>query len=171
MRNYLSEIRLRTMRSIFNGLKELSFVVGLWYLIFCVWQMNQPIFDSKIERIVIVSDNGMVVDQTNNRQRLVKPGETIEVFFHVDRYVDGTSIVERYVETPKKERIAIDTTVRTLVRGSSSVIINYKMPNFLPDGCGYSVFSRNNVTLDYNVLSQMTSRVVDSPKVEFCVKQ
>lgn len=167
----ISEIKLLTMRKVFDLSKELVFVLVVWYLMFCGWQLTQPVMKSEISQIVIIDSDNKFTDVTNNPKRTVHPGDTIEVFYKVHRFVDGIANVERYIETPSKERIGIDLVTRTLQRGESPIIVAYKVPNFIPDGCGYSVYSRNNVNPDFNVLSTIISLIYDSPKVEFCVKQ
>lgn len=160
------------IRSFFYSLKEIMFVGFVSYLVFCVWQLTQPPFQNVfVEEVKLVSKFGPFIEiQKNDPKKEVRSGDTIAVFYHLERLVDGVSIIERILLFPNGEKMTLDTNTRTLRKGKGVVIVNYVIPIPIPEGCGYRVFSRNNITLDLNIISPIISKVTESPVTEFCIK-
>lgn len=128
---------------------------------------NPPI-TSYITGRYVMSDRGPSEDSTEPLQ--VPQGHNIRITYRVSRHINGVSTVERFINTPEGHQIMIDTFDRKINKAQLvNLIVDYKIPSHLPTGCGYQVYSRVMVSIDYNLLSLLKPSKGQNDAITFCV--
>lgn len=138
------------------------------YISFCAFQYSY-------DPVKVTKEIFYIVDNKKNTERLViepihlHSGDSIKIIFDSERYFNGTSNIERVIEDSNGNETVIESIVRRVVKGKYSVVAIYKIPTNLPYGCGYKVYSRIDVSYDYNLLTLFINKVQTFPKIALCI--
>lgn len=136
---------------------------------FSAYQMQTAKIVSEIQERYIVTDGAATLWDSNSPV-VVPRGSSIRVVNKIDRNVDGRNTFDRIVETPNGEIFVLETFERVIQAGKSiGVVAEFKIPEVLPNGCGYKGYTSNNISIDWNLISLIKSIHIITPSTHFCI--
>lgn len=157
------------MLETFLKLETLIFTLFAIYLAYCS-------VDLVLYEPLEMKTTSIVVDHKGTTKKIdpvikVKPEDIIVVEVEATRSHHAFNSVERILKNNQNgKETVIDYIKRPQKPGKVSLVVNYEIPRSVERGCKFTVYSRNSITYQYNILTYVFPAIVEGPKLDICIE-
>ena len=154
---------------VINYIQLLTFSIMSVYLVYCGFDIlwYKPVI-IKIERVFVGTP--ISVEYTPNHNYNIHPGAVFTINFDLTRTHTAYNSIERVIRNEHTNTESILGYVRRPHSpGRIYLTAQYEIPEHIPKGCGYELFSRNSISYRYNMITHFFPIEILSPKVKICI--